>query len=107
VIDRSAWSTGFTVVVAVELLSAGFESALVVATVAVLLNGPAAVGFTTIVTVALAPFPSEPRAHVTVAVPEHDPTDADDDTNVTPAGSGSLTDTAAAAFGPALCTVNV
>jgi hypothetical protein len=95
-----------TVVVAVAELLPGTGSAVEDDTVAVLLNGPAD-AVTTIVTVALAPLASEPRAHVTVAVPEHDPTDADDDTNVTPAGSGSLTATAAAAFGPALCTDNV
>ena len=106
-IDRSACGTGLTVVVAVELLSAVFESALVVDTVAVLLNGPDDVGVTTIVTVALAPFASAPRLHVTVAVPAHDPTDADDETNATPAGSGSVTVTAAAELGPALCTDNV
>jgi hypothetical protein len=92
---------------AVELLSAEFESALVVDTVAVLLSEPAADGVTTIVIVALAPFASVPRLQLTVAVPEHDPTDDDDDTNDTPAGSGSLTVTAAAEFGPAFCTCSV
>jgi hypothetical protein len=108
VIDRSADVTaGFTVVVAVALLFAVLGSEVVELTVAVFESGAAAVGVTTIVTVAEAPEASVPRLHVTVAVPEQEPTDGVADTKVTPAGSVSLTLTAAAALGPALAAVSV
>ena len=59
----------FTVVPTVMLLLPGTESVEVVATVAVSLTVPAAVGLTTKLTVALAPLLIAPRLHVTVAVP--------------------------------------
>ena len=99
--------TGFTVVVVVELLLADTGSSVEDDTVAVLLNEPAADGVTTIVTVTEPPFATVPNEHTTVAVPLHEPADDDADTNDTPAGSVSLTCTAAAASGPPLVTVNV
>ena len=48
-----------------------------------------------------------PQDTRTVAVPLHEPTDVDDDTNDTPAGSTSVTFTPAAASGPRVATVNV
>ena len=55
-------------------------------------------------TVAVAPFASEPRAHVTVDVPEQAPCDAVRETNVTDAGSGSVRTTLVAAEGPLFVT---
>jgi hypothetical protein len=56
-----------------------------------LLRGPTTVGVTTIVIVGLAPLASVPRSQSTVVVPEHEPTDGVAETNVTFAGSVSLT----------------
>src|SRR3954470_13943156 len=84
-------ASGATFVAAVELLSPVSVSDEVVVTLAVLLSGPDAVGFTTIVTVVACPGPRLPIAHVTLAVPAQLPCPAALETNVTPAGSGSIT----------------
>jgi molybdopterin-binding protein len=57
---------GFTVVVWVAELLAVLGSASLPVVVAVLVSGPAAVGVTTISTVALAPLASDPRSQLTV-----------------------------------------
>lgn len=63
---------------------------------------------TTSVTVALAPFASAPRLQVTTpAASEHEPTDGVAETYEVPAGTVSLTVTAAALEGPAFATVIV
>jgi hypothetical protein len=98
---------GFTVVVAVAESFSRFGSAVVELTVAVFESGPAAVGVTTIVTVADAPAAREPSSHVTTPPPEQLPAEADAETNVTAAGSGSLTVTASAVLGPAFVAVIV
>jgi hypothetical protein len=98
----------FTVVVAVLLLLDEFASLLALVTVAVLLSGPAAVGVTTIVTVAVLLFAIDANVQVTVEVPvQFPPALGVADLNVTPAGSGSLTLTPAAASGPLLWIVSV
>lgn len=108
VIDRSAWFAGaFTVVVPGALLFAVFGSVSFAVTLAVLLNVPAAVGVTTIVTVALAPLINVPRVHETVVVPVQLPCVVDDETNVAPAGNGSVITTLVAELGPLLVTVIV
>jgi hypothetical protein len=56
-------------------------------TLAVFVTWPAAVVVTTMVTVAEAPFASEPSEQLTVAVPEAAALDEEADFNVTPAGS--------------------
>src|SRR5205807_2369298 len=104
-ITRSA--AGLTVVLAVAVLLSGFGSASVPLTLAVLVSVPAAVGWTTIVTVALAPLARFPRLHVTVLVPEQLPWPAEADTKVTPLGSVSLTVTPVAPEGPLLMAVSV
>jgi hypothetical protein len=101
VIETSAEvGAAFTVVVAVAELFAVFGSEVVEDTVAVFESGPVPVGVTTIVTVADAPEASVPIVQVTVVVAEQEPTDDDAETNVTPAGSVSVTVTAAAESGP-------
>ena len=77
-------------------------------TVAVLEILPIFVGTTTIVTVAWAPLPIEPRSQVTVlfACPQV-PCEASTDTKLTVEGRGSVTWTPDAAEGPALETVSV
>ena len=99
--------TLFTVVDTLELLLPATGSSVVADTFAVLLSVPADPGVTTIFTVAPAPFASEPRLHVTVAVPLHEPTVVLDETNVTPDGSASVTVTPAAASGPWFATASV
>ncbi len=100
---------GVTAVTAVAELFAPLGSAVVEATVAVLDTdaGAAPVTVATIETVALAPLASVPRLHVTVVVPVQVPTLGVADTKVKPAGSVSVTVTAAAGEGPALETVMV
>jgi hypothetical protein len=99
VIERSAEVVaGLTVVVAVAELLAVFGSEVVDETDAVFESGPAAVGVTTIVTVAEAPDASVPTLHVMVVVPLQ-PVPVTD-TNVAPAGSVSVIVTAFAESGP-------
>jgi hypothetical protein len=106
VIARSAEETeGLTVVDEVALLLPGTGSLVVLDTLAVLLNVPAAVGVTTIVTVALAPLATLPRLQVTVLVPLQPPWLGVADTNVVAAGNVSVTVTAEAEVGPPLVTV--
>ena len=98
------------VVIAVEL-SLPLSSFGVPVTEAVLLNVLGLVEVfagtaTTIDTVAeLLPAAKLPRLQVTVAVPVHVPCDAVADTNVTPAGNVSDTDTPVAAVFPVCDTV--
>ena len=61
----------------------------------------------TMVTVAEAPFAIEPRLQITVVVPLHEPWLEVADTNVVPAGSGSVMLTPLAAPGPLLSVVIV
>src|SRR3990172_6475466 len=109
-IDRLA--PGFTVVVTggVVLLPV-FGSCVGLDTVAVLVSEPtvaaAAVGFTTIVIVALCPFVMVPSVHVTVAVPLHVPSVVVVDTHVAFTGNVSVTSTFVAVLGPAFPTVRV
>jgi hypothetical protein len=58
---------------------------------------------TTMSTVASAPFTNGPCVHVTVVVPPQDQPAVDDDTNVSPLGSGSFTVRSTVSDGPALC----
>src|SRR5436190_13896252 len=62
---------------------------------------------TTRVMVAGTPAATTPSEHVTVAVPAQDPIDGVAETNVVPAGSGSLTLTFWASDGPLFMTVIV
>jgi hypothetical protein len=106
VIDRSACGLMVLDTEPLLLLESGSETPL--PTVAVLVMVPDAVAVTTIVTVALAPFPMMPSAQFTVLVPVHGlPWLGVADTKLTPAGSVSLTDTPVALFGPRLVTVIV
>jgi len=98
---------GLTVVIRVSELFEGFGSDSLAETLAVLESVVATVGVTTIVTVAVAPLSSEPRAHVTVLVPAQLPCDEEEDTNVTLTGSASLVVTLVAVLGPLLLTVSV
>ena len=108
--ERSACGVGdaLTVVVAVALLFAELGSEVDEVTVAVLPSGPAAVGVTTIVTVADPAGAIAVQVHVTVVVPlQLPPPVADALTKVTLAGSVSPAETAIAASGPAFATVSV
>src|SRR5687767_9314593 len=90
-----------------NVLFAGAGSVPAAVTDAVLLITVLLVGVTTIVTVALAPFASEPSAHVIVAVPLQEPVEGVAETSVTDAGSVSVTVTVVAVSGPLLVTVTV
>lgn len=94
---------------AVELLLAGVGSVSGDVTVAVLaiVVPLAAVLLTISAIVALAPFASVPRLHVTVVVPEHEPWLGVADWKVTFAGRTSVTTTLDALCGPAFVTVIV
>jgi len=96
-----------TVVATVTELLVVLGSTSVAITLAVLVMLPATVGVTTMVTVALLPLASDPRVQVTVLVPLQAPWLADAETNVTPAGSVSVTVTPEAEDGPLLLTVRV
>jgi hypothetical protein len=103
-IDRSA--AALTVVVVVELLLLMFGSVTLLVTLAVLLSVPtaAAVGVTTIVTVALAALANVPMEHVMVVVPLQFPNVDVADTNVTFAGNVSVTVTPVAELSPPFFT---
>jgi hypothetical protein len=107
-IARSALAV--TPVVTEEELFAAFGSAVVLATLAVFVNDPPCAGAVTVtvITGALAPVTSAARVHVTDTLPvfEHAQPVPDADTNVTPAGKVSVTDTFAASEGPLFDTVN-
>lgn len=75
-------------------------------TLAELVSVPVTVGFTVIVTVALAPLARLPRVQVTVVVPLQLPWVAEAETKVAVLGSGSVTVTPVAAAGPVLVTVS-
>jgi hypothetical protein len=108
-IDRSA--DAVTVVATVEVLLAGFGSAVVEDTDAVLDSAAACAGAvtTTVINGAVAPVANVALVHVTDTLPAlvHTQPVPDADTNVTPAGSVSVTDTLPASDGPASATVNV
>ena len=91
------------------LLFAGFESAVdKVTLVGLLIPVPFTIlhsTFTTIVTVACAPFASEPRFAITLAPPLQVPTLGVHETKVMLAGRLSATTTLLALFGPLLVTV--
>ena len=94
-----------TVVDAVALLLAGFESAFVVVTVAVLTIEPAAVGRTTIVALPAAPELRSTGAQVTTPPDAEQPALAD--TNVTPLARRLVRVTPVAVAGPPLEAVIV
>ena len=87
----------------VERLLAPFESVVVDVTVAVLHNDTGDTGFTTILTVAFAPLARGARSHTTAVVQVAPVAE----TNVAPAGSGSVTIGTAAFPGPLLRTESV
>ena len=93
-----------TVVVVVAELLAVLGSVPLAVTVAVFDRGPAAVGVTTMLTVTAAPLAIEPSGHVTVVVPLQPPREDVAETNVTVAGSTSVTTALLEASGPALVT---
>jgi hypothetical protein len=103
--DRSA--DGLTVVLVELELFPRFGSPVVLVTLAVLFNVPAAVGVTTIVTVALPPLLMVPRLQETVLVPVQLPWLGVAETYVAPAGSVSVTVTPDALLGPPFVTVMV
>lgn len=78
-------------VVSVSESSSGLRSFGLPVTFAVLLNAPAEVGITTIVTVAAVPFARLPRSQLTVLVPLQPPWLGVADTKDTPPGRGSVT----------------
>ena len=101
-IARSA--DAVTVVDSVEVLLAGFGSAVVAATDAVLLRVAACAGAVTrtVIAGAVVPVVSDARVHVTETLPVFEQTHPVPaaDTNVTPAGSVSVTVRLAASEGP-------
>jgi hypothetical protein len=107
--DRSAEAP--TVVLAVEELFPGTGSAVALDTTAVFDNVPATTGAVTatVIVGAVAPVTSNARVHVTDTFPlfAHAHPAPDADTNVTPAGNVSTTDTAAASDGPLSDTTRV
>ena len=99
---------GETIVVdAVELLFAGFGSAVEVETVAVFEIDPVAVAWMLSVIEAVPELAIVPSEQETVVVPLQLPCDGIAETNDVPAGRTSVTDTPLAALGPALLTVMV
>src|SRR5690349_8113873 len=87
-------------VVAEAVLLVELESASLPVTAAEFVNCPASVGMTTIVTMALPPAARLPTLQFTVAVPLQLPCVVVAETNVTPAGSVSVTFTFVATAGP-------
>ena len=97
--------SGMTCVCEVAASFDGFASVLVLVTVAVLARSAVTLCGVTTTEMSASPFSaSEPRLQVTVVVPEHDPWSGVAETRSTPAGSGSVTWTPAAAWGPLLLT---
>src|SRR5882762_4827851 len=105
--ERSADGAALTVVTCVAELSLRFGSSSFAATLAVLLMPPVCVGVTTSVTVAELPFARDPSAQLIVLVPVQLLWLGVTETNVSPAGSVSLTLTPVAALGPLFVTVIV
>ena len=98
-----------TVIVDVAVLFPGFGSGLAAdaLTTAVFVIGPGVDGSVIVsVNVAVAPLASVPALQVTIVVPLHAPAGVDD-CSVVPAGSVSVTVTAAAVFGPPFVTTIV
>ena len=108
VIARSA--DAVTLVTAVEVLFAGFGSAVVEATEAVFVSDAAWVGAVTVTVIvgAVAPAASAGRVQVTETLPTlvHVQPVPVADTKVTPAGSVSITDRLAASEGPLFTTTS-
>lgn len=98
-------TAGSTVVPVVALLLAGFESVVVVVTLAMLLMAPATVGRTTIVAVPDAPELRVMGAQVTTLPEAEQPGLAD--TNVTPLGRELVRMTPVAVDGPLFSAVMV
>ena len=95
-------------VAALAVLFAVLGSLMADDAVAWLVIDPVDCGVTWIWTLALAPFPIVPSGHVTVPADcEQVPCEGVAETNVTPAGSVSLTDTDGALEGPVFCTPTV
>jgi hypothetical protein len=94
-----------TGVLRVAVLFPGTGSVSLAATLAVFVTVPAAVGVTTIVTVALAALARVPRLQLTAAVQV--PWLGVAETNVTPVGTASVKVTPVAGDGPLLVTVRV
>lgn len=94
-----------TVVLTVAVLFPGTGSVSLAATLAVFVSVPAAVGLTTIVTVALAVFARVPRLQLTVAV--QIPWLGVTETKVTFVGTASVKVTPVAGDGPLLVTMSV
>ena len=94
-----------------EVLFAGFGSAVVEDTDAVFVNDPACAGAvtTTVMVGAVTPDATDPTVQVTDTFPvlEHTHPGPAADTNVTPAGSVSVTSTFAASEGPLLLTTRL
>jgi hypothetical protein len=91
-----------TFVTSVPLLLLEFGSLVNAATEAVFVSvfGASFSTVTTILTVALAPLGRIPRSHLTVLVPEQLPMLGVAETNVTPDGKRSVTDTPLVVAGP-------
>ena len=89
------------------VLFAGFRSDSIAATLAVLVSGPGVSAFTAMATAAVAPLANVPNVHVTVLVPAQLPWPAAAETNVTPAGSVSVSVTPVASPAPLLLTVRL
>src|SRR3954447_3716309 len=110
--ERSAFA--LTVVITVELLFDGFESALDVVAVAVLLSavpfGIVDCGCTVMVNCALWPLGRSAMVQATSGPPLHaaaGPVSCVTDTNVRPDGSVSLNETSVAASGPEFDSVTM
>ena len=105
-IERSARAKTVDGVTAVLFVAA--ESAVDAETVAELERLPASAGAVTAIEMgAAAPMPSDGSVQVTGPVPEHDQPVPPADTNATPAGSVSTTESELACDGPALATLSV
>ncbi len=86
---------------------AGVELVSFSVTLAVFVIEPATAAVTVRETEAVPPIASVPRLHVTVVVPEQVPWLGVADTNLSPAGSTSVTRTPVEPDGPLLVTVRV
>jgi hypothetical protein len=85
-----------------------FGSGVAEETKAVLTTGPNELGLRTTSTTVAEPLAAiVPREQMTVLVPEQDPCEGVDETNVVPAGRTSVTITLAAGLGPAFATVRL
>jgi hypothetical protein len=104
---RSAPVVAETTMLADAELLAGFGSAWLAPTVAVLVTVPDWGAVATMVTVAAAPLASEPTAQATVVVPAQVPWEELEETKVSPAGRVSVTPTPVAVDGPLLVATRV